>query len=155
MNKYEVMYVIDTALEDSARAELVNHFSGLVAANGGEGVMINLNDAPYAFRRTDSLLKLKPIHDVDLEIVSVKPGTGRNAGTAGALVVDYKGTHVGVSSGLTAQLRQEIYDNPAAYIGRVIKVQYAEESVSKSGKVSLRFPRFIELCDPDKTVSYA
>ena len=36
MNKYEVMYVIDTALEDSARAELVNHFSGLVTANGGE-----------------------------------------------------------------------------------------------------------------------
>ena len=36
MNQYEVMYVIDPALEDSARTELINRFSDLVAKNGGE-----------------------------------------------------------------------------------------------------------------------
>ena len=36
MNQYEVMYVIDPALEDSARAELINRFSDLVKKNGGE-----------------------------------------------------------------------------------------------------------------------
>lgn len=36
MNQYEVMYVIDTALEDSARTELINRFSELVTRNGGE-----------------------------------------------------------------------------------------------------------------------
>ena len=36
MNQYEVMYVIDTALEDSARTELINRFSELVTKNGGE-----------------------------------------------------------------------------------------------------------------------
>jgi len=36
MNQYEVMYVIDPALEDSARAELINRFSDLVTKNGGE-----------------------------------------------------------------------------------------------------------------------
>ena len=36
MNQYEVMYVIDAALEDSARAELINRFSDLVKKNGGE-----------------------------------------------------------------------------------------------------------------------
>ena len=36
MNKYEVMYVIDAALEDSARGELINRFSELVTKNGGE-----------------------------------------------------------------------------------------------------------------------
>ena len=35
MNQYEVMYVIDTALEDTARAELINRFSEIVTANGG------------------------------------------------------------------------------------------------------------------------
>jgi len=35
MNQYEVMYVIDTALEDQARADLIARFSGLVAQNGG------------------------------------------------------------------------------------------------------------------------
>ena len=36
MNQYEVMYVIDPALEDSARSELINRFSDLVKKNGGE-----------------------------------------------------------------------------------------------------------------------
>ena len=36
MNQYEVMYVIDPALEDSARNELINRFSELVKKNGGE-----------------------------------------------------------------------------------------------------------------------
>ena len=36
MNQYEVMYVIDAALEDSARVELINRFSDLVKKNGGE-----------------------------------------------------------------------------------------------------------------------
>lgn len=36
MNQYEVMYVIDPALEDSARTELINRFSELVKKNGGE-----------------------------------------------------------------------------------------------------------------------
>ena len=35
MNKYEVMYVIDTALDDQARTDVINRFSGLVEANGG------------------------------------------------------------------------------------------------------------------------
>ena len=36
MNQYEVMYVIDAALEDGARVELINRFSELVKKNGGE-----------------------------------------------------------------------------------------------------------------------
>lgn len=36
MNQYEVMYVIDAALEDSARVELIDRFSELVKKNGGE-----------------------------------------------------------------------------------------------------------------------
>ena len=35
MNQYEVMYVIDTALEDQARQDLIARFSSLVEQNGG------------------------------------------------------------------------------------------------------------------------
>ena len=35
MNKYEVMYVIDAALEDSARNDLISYFSGIVEKNAG------------------------------------------------------------------------------------------------------------------------
>ncbi len=36
LKQYEVMYIIDAALEDSARAELIDRFSELVKKNGGE-----------------------------------------------------------------------------------------------------------------------
>lgn len=36
MNQYEVMYVIDTALEDQARQELIARFASLVEQNGGK-----------------------------------------------------------------------------------------------------------------------
>ena len=39
MNQYEVMYVLDPALDDSARAEMINRFSDLVVKNGGEVVV--------------------------------------------------------------------------------------------------------------------
>ena len=35
MNQYEVMYVIDTALDDQTRSDLIARFSALVTANGG------------------------------------------------------------------------------------------------------------------------
>ena len=36
MNRYELTYIIDTALEETARKELIERISGLIAANGGE-----------------------------------------------------------------------------------------------------------------------
>ena len=35
MHKYEFMYVIDATLEESARNELINYFSGIVEKNAG------------------------------------------------------------------------------------------------------------------------
>ncbi|MDD3337047.1 MAG: 30S ribosomal protein S6 [Eubacteriales bacterium] len=36
MNKYELTYIIDTALEETARKELIEKFSELIKQNGGE-----------------------------------------------------------------------------------------------------------------------
>ena len=36
MNKYELIYIIDTALEEGARKELIEKFNGIITANGGE-----------------------------------------------------------------------------------------------------------------------
>ena len=36
MNRYELTYIIDTALEENARKELIEKFSSLITANGGE-----------------------------------------------------------------------------------------------------------------------
>lgn len=36
MNQYEVMYVVDATLDESARTEVINRFSDIVKKNGGE-----------------------------------------------------------------------------------------------------------------------
>ena len=36
MNRYELTYIIDTALEEEARKELIEKISSLIAQNGGE-----------------------------------------------------------------------------------------------------------------------
>ena len=36
MNRYELTYIIDTALEETARKEMIEKISALIAANGGE-----------------------------------------------------------------------------------------------------------------------
>lgn len=119
-----------------------------------EGVMINLNDANYVFGRTTNLLKVKIMQDCDLQITGVQEGAGKYAGTLGALLVDYKGTTVGVGAGLDDAIRSEIWANPKDYIGRVAKIQYFEETQDKNGQKSIRFPVFLELCPPEKEVSY-
>jgi len=36
MNRYEMIYIIDTGVEEAARKELIEKVSGLISANGGE-----------------------------------------------------------------------------------------------------------------------
>ena len=40
MNKYELIYIIDTTVEEAARKELIEKFNGIIAANGGEVVKV-------------------------------------------------------------------------------------------------------------------
>ena len=40
MNKYELIYIIDTAVEEAARKELIEKFNGIIATNGGEVVKV-------------------------------------------------------------------------------------------------------------------
>ena len=40
MNKYELIYIIDTTVEETARKELIEKFNGIIAANGGEVVKV-------------------------------------------------------------------------------------------------------------------
>ena len=36
MNKYELMYIIDTAVEEEARKALIERFNGVITNNGGK-----------------------------------------------------------------------------------------------------------------------
>lgn len=119
-----------------------------------EGVMVNLADETYQFTRTNALLKVKVMQDCDLEIIGFDAGKGKFEGTLGALVVDYKGTPVGVGSGLSDGDRRMFWEHQGEYLGRVATIQYFEVTHDKDGKESLRFPVFKELREVGKEVSY-
>ena len=70
-----------------------------VRADNQEGVMININDAVYEFKRSSNLLKCKVMSDCDLKIIGFEEGSGRLSGTMGRINVDYKGNTLGVGSG--------------------------------------------------------
>ena len=120
-----------------------------------EGLMLNLNDGLYEFKRTRNLLKIKVMNNCDLQIIGFEEGQGRLAGTLGRLNVEYKGNIVGVGSGFTDEQRKHFWDNQEELIGRVVSVNFFEESQDKDGNLSLRFPVFKELREEGKEASYS
>lgn len=112
-------------------------------ARGEEGIMINDYYGSYEFKRTNSLLKVKKMQTLDLEIIDFEEGEGRLAGTLGAVLVRYKdGNVVKVGSGFSDQLRKEIWQNRHNHLGTICEIQYFEETTNADGGMSLRFPIF-------------
>lgn len=108
----------------------------------GEGLMINLVDAPYQKKRTNDILKVKKMQTVDLRVVDLFEGKGTFKGTLGGVVVNFKGSQVGVGSGFSNDQRNDFWQHPEKIFGKIVEVQYFEESKDKTGKPSLRFPVF-------------
>lgn len=113
-------------------------------AHGEEGVMINIVDAPYEFKRCNTLLKVKKMNDLDLEVIGFEEGTNRNKGRLGALLVNYKNNIVKVGSGFSEELREEIWNNQDKWLGKTVVVQYFEETQNQNGGISLRFPVYLD-----------
>lgn len=144
---FELLPILYRGSDTSKITELLEE----EVANGEEGIMINICDALYEFKRTNSLLKVKKMQTMDLEIIGFEEGEGRLANTLGAILVRYKnGNIVKVGSGFSDDLRVTIWSNRAAYIGTICEIQYFEETTNADGGKSLRFPIFKDF-RPDKT----
>ena len=123
--------------------EMILKYLDAAIADKQEGIMINLTLAPYEFKRTNYLLKVKKMSTLDLEIVGFEEGTGRLVGTLGAILVRYKnGNIVKVGSGFSDRLRTEIWNNRDEWLGNICEIQYFEETTNADGGESLRFPVF-------------
>lgn len=107
---------------------------------GAEGLMVNLMDAPYEFKRSKAILKVKVMQTADLRIIGFEEGQGRNAGKLGALLVDFKGNTVGVGSGFTDHDREYIWNHQEQYLNKIAEIQFFEITKDKTGTESLRFP---------------
>ena len=145
---FEVLPVLYKGTDTSKITELLDE----MVANGSEGVMVNLCEGKYEFKRTNNLLKCKKFSDADLLIIGFEEGTGRLTGTLGAILVRYKGGNVvKVGSGFSDEQRAEIWADTSKFLNKICTVKYFEESTnSKDQSVSLRFPTFVSI-RTDKT----
>lgn len=110
-------------------------------AHDWEGIILNL-DTPYECKRTKNLIKVKKFFSCDLRCIGIKEGSGRNKGTLGALVCDYKGFPVNIGSGFSDEDRKRIWQHPEDVIDKIISVKYKEETKNKDSGISIQFPVF-------------
>ena len=109
--------------------------------NGAEGCMIN-TDKPYEFKRSKVLQKLKVMSTCDLKVIGFEEGDGKLKGTLGKIICNYKGFDLGVGSGFSEAMRDEVWNNQDKYLGKISEIQYFEETNNDEGGLSLRFPVF-------------
>lgn len=103
---------------------------------GFEGAMVKDPEAPYCFKRSDAVLKVKPRETYTGVVVGYERGKGKYEGSIGALVVQVNGVETSVGTGLTDALRREIAEDPDSYVGKFVELESQE--MTADGK--LRFP---------------
>lgn len=135
---FELLPILYTGKDTSKITEILEE----EITNGEEGIMINILDAPYEFKRTNNLLKCKKFNTCDLRVIGFEEGSGKYTGTLGAFICEYKGGEVKVGSGLTDEIRDAVWNNVNKFEDVIIEVSYFEETKDSTGKLSLRFPTF-------------
>jgi DNA ligase 1 len=147
----ELLPHIMVDLDTSEGRDQFHRYCTDMVNDGFEGVMIKDVTAPYECKRNTFWLKYKPTITVDLEVVGVEEGTGRNKGRLGALVCagsdDGKDITVNVGSGFSDGDRDSLYRDRNLVIGRTVEILCDVITQSQDGTYSLRFPRFVRFRD--------
>ena len=146
-----IMNGLDVDLDTAEGHDIMRRFAEDSVAEGFEGIMIKSMDAPYECKRSDFWMKWKPTISVDLNIVDLEEGTGRNQGRLGAIVCEGEDNgrviRVNVGSGFSDALRDEYWANRNDLLGHLVEVQADAVTQNQDGSYSLRFPRFLRFRD--------
>ena len=113
--------------------------------NNWEGFMLR-KDVSYEGKRTKNLLKVKKFFDAEYEVIDfdiddheiVVNGRSETVPMLSQVWIEHKGHKVKVGSGWTHEQRLQYIDG--SIVGKVITVQYFEETKNDKGGISLRFP---------------
>ena len=113
--------------------------------NNWEGVMLRKN-IPYEGKRSKNLLKVKKFFDAEYEVIDfdcdehevVINGRSETVKMLSQVWIKHKGYQVKVGSGFTHEQRLRYVGG--SIVGKIITVQYFEETKNDKGTISLRFP---------------
>ena len=143
----QIMPGVTVDLDLAEGHDIMRRFAEDSVAQGYEGIMIKDLAAPYECRRSSFWMKWKPVITVDLDVVDMEEGTGKNLGRLGALVCEGvdngRRIRVNVGSGLSDSDRDQYWMARDSVLGRVVEVQADAVTQNQDGTYSLRFPRFV------------
>jgi len=113
--------------------------------NNWEGFMLR-KDVGYEGKRSKNLLKVKKFFDAEYEVLGwdvdthevVRDGKSVSMTMLSQVWIEHKGHIVKVGSGFSQEQRLEYMDG--SIVGKLITVQYFEETNNDKGGISLRFP---------------
>ena len=141
---------IDSTLRYCQQYEITDdeHFetwSKISSDNKWEGFMIR-KDVGYEGKRSKNLQKVKKFFDDEYEVIDydvdnhevVRDGKSETLKMLSQVWIEHKGHRVKVGSGWTQEQRLQYMDG--SIVGKIITVQYFEETKNDKGGISLRFP---------------
>jgi len=110
-----------------------------------EGFMLR-KDVGYEGKRSKNLLKVKTFHDAEYKVLDydidehevVRYGRQDTIPMLSQVWIEHKGHKVKVGSGFNQEQRLQYVDG--SIVGKIITVQYFEETTNDKGGISLRFP---------------
>jgi len=137
-----LQYVDQVQINDDDHFETWNKKS---LEKGWEGFMLRKN-VGYEGKRSKNLVKVKKFHDAEYEVIDydtdtaevVRNGRSETIEMLSQVWIEHKGHKVKVGSGWTHDQRLQYMDG--SIVGKVITVQYFEETKNDKGGISLRFP---------------
>ena len=139
-------YTVDLDTEEGM--EKFKKINDEAIEKGYEGIMVKPYDGAYECKRSYGWLKMKPFIEVTLTVIDIEEGTGKNEGSTGALVCEGtdegKFIRVNVGTGLSDDLRDDIWNNIDAVLGQLVEIRADAITISQDSDeiYSLRFPRF-------------
>lgn len=125
--------------------------SGIVREKDMEGLVLKFCDSPYEWKRSKNWLKIKQMDELDAYIVGYTEGKNQLVNMLGTFVCEIDHPilgklHFDCGSGYSLDERKRFWEEKDNLIGRVISVQYFEQTVNEDTQIkSLRFPVFLEL----------
>ena len=108
---------------------------------GYEGVIVKSLHAFYENKRSRNWMKIKPLDNVEVGVVSAFEGTGKYTHMLGGFDVDFNGKICSVGGGFSDQQRKDFWKDKENMIGSIIEVMYMEQTTDGS----MRHPRFVAL----------
>ena len=132
--------------------ELLDFYSKSME-KGYEGIMIKSISSPYRFKRSDAVLKLKPVTTYEGVVVGHyegKRGSKREGLWGGFEVLMPNGVITKCGGGYTDKMKAEIGINPDSWIGKIVEIEGQPDPLTKDGLTTdgkVRFPVFTRIRD--------